>query len=79
MMTTITRRSVMQAALVPLASSGGWTALGNPARADTWPTKPVRVIVASPAWTAIGSPVVGSSTDAAQSSAAASFAVPLTS
>jgi tripartite-type tricarboxylate transporter receptor subunit TctC len=44
-MTTITRRSVMQAALVPLASAGGWTALGSPARAETWPTKPVKMIV----------------------------------
>ncbi len=44
-MTELTRRSVMQAALVPLASAGGWTALGNSARADTWPVKPVRMIV----------------------------------
>jgi tripartite-type tricarboxylate transporter receptor subunit TctC len=35
----------MQAALVPLASAGGWTALGRPARAETWPVKPVKMIV----------------------------------
>jgi tripartite-type tricarboxylate transporter receptor subunit TctC len=35
----------MQAALVPLASAGGWTVLANPARAETWPTKPVKMIV----------------------------------
>src|SRR5258705_532335 len=45
MMNNLTRRSVMQAALVPLASAGSWTALGSLARAETWPTKPVRVIV----------------------------------
>jgi tripartite-type tricarboxylate transporter receptor subunit TctC len=36
----------MRAALVPLASAGGWTALGSiAARAETWPARPVKMIV----------------------------------
>ena len=45
-MNNLTRRSAMCAALVPLASTGGWTALASrAARAETWPTKPVKMIV----------------------------------
>jgi tripartite-type tricarboxylate transporter receptor subunit TctC len=45
-MNHLTRRSVMRGALVPLASAGGWTALtSRAARAETWPTKPVKMIV----------------------------------
>jgi tripartite-type tricarboxylate transporter receptor subunit TctC len=35
----------MQAALVPLASAGGWMVQPSLARADTWPSKPVKMIV----------------------------------
>jgi tripartite-type tricarboxylate transporter receptor subunit TctC len=36
----------MRAALVPLASAGGWAALGSiAARAETWPARPVKMIV----------------------------------
>jgi tripartite-type tricarboxylate transporter receptor subunit TctC len=46
MMNDLTRRSALRAALVPLALTGGWTALASrAARAETWPTKPVRMIV----------------------------------
>jgi len=45
-MTHLTRRTALCAALVPLASAGGWAALGSrAARAETWPTRPVRMIV----------------------------------
>jgi tripartite-type tricarboxylate transporter receptor subunit TctC len=41
-----TRRSVTRAGLLPLALAGGWTALGSRAtRAQTWPARPVRMIV----------------------------------
>jgi tripartite-type tricarboxylate transporter receptor subunit TctC len=36
----------MRAALVPLASAGGWAALGSiAAQAETWPARPVKMIV----------------------------------
>ena len=45
-MNSLTRRSVMRAALVPLVPAAGWTAFGSAAaRAETWPTRPVRMIV----------------------------------
>jgi tripartite-type tricarboxylate transporter receptor subunit TctC len=45
-MNSLTRRSAMRAALVPLVPAAGWTAFGSTAaRADTWPTRPVRMIV----------------------------------
>ena len=45
-MNHLTRRTALRAALVPLASAGGWAALGRGvARAETWPTRPVRMIV----------------------------------
>ncbi len=45
-MNNLTRRSVMHAALVPLVPAAGWTALGSrAARAETWPTRPVKMIV----------------------------------
>jgi tripartite-type tricarboxylate transporter receptor subunit TctC len=45
-MKDLTRRTVMRAALVPLAAAGGFTALRrSAARADTWPSRPIKVIV----------------------------------
>ena len=45
-MKSSTRRSVMRAALVPLASAACWMTLASDAvRAQTWPTKPVKFIV----------------------------------
>jgi tripartite-type tricarboxylate transporter receptor subunit TctC len=45
-MTSLTRRTVVRAALVPLAPAAGWTALGShAARAEAWPARPVRMIV----------------------------------
>jgi tripartite-type tricarboxylate transporter receptor subunit TctC len=44
-MKSLTRRTVMRAALAPLVPAAGWTALGSTARAETWPARPVRMIV----------------------------------
>jgi tripartite-type tricarboxylate transporter receptor subunit TctC len=45
-MNNLTRRTALRAALLPLASAGGWTALGSiAARAEAWPARPVKMIV----------------------------------
>ncbi len=42
----LTRRSVMRAGLLPLVPAAGWTAFGSMrARAETWPSRPVKMIV----------------------------------